>query len=456
MKNNYQIKRNNKNIPFSLRIYKKLCIFSEIIIPFSISKKKEKEVEEWNKKIEIYIKPKGVVNFSYFLFGIIIIFSLFVLKNMNSILLFLLLIIVGFLIKNHTLNIPKNYYKQFLLDKYNERIILFFYIISYLRHTNSLEEAIKFSFNELKNFPNEYFILSNKEDKINYKKIIISYFKKLNDNNYLNIFYKIENASYETDFYKRNSYLDNIINDITEIEKEKLINSKEKIKTATKLINIIIYFSIIILLFLFFLSISFDITFQYLIILYIIIIPVLLFFFIKNKMYKINYSIPLYNLDFNYNMEEEINKKYPSKILSFFLILLITLFIGTLPLTINKINPNFDVSIYISFSYIEDTIIEYHKNDNAIIYFLDYQPYESKIFKTGNPELKIGPYGVISLLFSLIIIIGICISYIIYYNNNYKVINNIKENYKRYNENLSLFLIDLSNSLKKKEIYITS
>jgi len=139
-----------ENLPKHLTIYENFCNMSEKIIKIAPDKKKEADLWEAISITHLQITPAGAVSFGVLgplLFAVIGgILSYTLLHSMFWVIFFL---ITAAVLINPAMNLPLFFADQWRLKGSNQMVLSIFYVVTYMRHTSNLELAIEFASDHL-------------------------------------------------------------------------------------------------------------------------------------------------------------------------------------------------------------------------------------------------------------------------------------------------------------------
>ena len=136
-------------MPRHLTIYENLCNFSEKILRIS-NKSGEKELLENIRISHLKITPSGAISFAILfpvaimLAGILISFLLF-----QSSFFVLFFLVMGLSMMAVFMKLPDYVANKWRLKASNQMVLCIFYVVTYMRHTSNLENAIEFAADHL-------------------------------------------------------------------------------------------------------------------------------------------------------------------------------------------------------------------------------------------------------------------------------------------------------------------
>jgi len=132
-------------LPKHMTLYEKLCNLSEKLLKIKPDAKKAEALQEAISITHLEITPAGAVSFSFLiplvsaLFGSLLAFLIF------DSMFFVFLFLVGAAISIKPLGkVPEFLANNWRLKSSNQMVLCIFYIVTYMRHTSNLENAIEF------------------------------------------------------------------------------------------------------------------------------------------------------------------------------------------------------------------------------------------------------------------------------------------------------------------------
>ena len=139
-----------ENLPKEFSLYEKLCNYSEKIFKIEPDKKKVGKIESAIKNSHLRITPTGVMSFAilgpmaFALFGI-----LFSIALIGDTLFIMFFVIFGMALVVILQKIPMFIETSWRMRAGNQLVLSVFYIVTYMRHTSNLENAVEFASNHL-------------------------------------------------------------------------------------------------------------------------------------------------------------------------------------------------------------------------------------------------------------------------------------------------------------------
>jgi len=133
-------------LPTHYTLYEKLCNISEKIIKVAPDSKKEKELREGIEICHLNVTPMGVTSFSVLApIVIILVGSLISYAVFSSFFFVVIFLIAGTLLIQPLGKLPVTLANNWRLKASNQMVICIFYVVTYMRHTSNLENAINFA-----------------------------------------------------------------------------------------------------------------------------------------------------------------------------------------------------------------------------------------------------------------------------------------------------------------------
>ena len=137
-------------MPKHLTIYEKLCNLSEKILKIKPDKKKEPDMLENISISHLDITPSGAVSFSFLApIAIILAGSLLSFLLVQSVFFILFFFIIGISLIKPFGKLPEYIANNWRLKASNQMVLCIFYVVTYMRHTSNLENALEFAADHL-------------------------------------------------------------------------------------------------------------------------------------------------------------------------------------------------------------------------------------------------------------------------------------------------------------------
>ena len=133
-------------MPTHLSIYENLCNLSEKIMRISPDKNKIPLIEEDISIAHLNVTPAGITSFSYLAPIFIVVFgSLISFALLQSTFFLMFFFIVGVSLIRPLAKFPEYTANGWRLKASNQMVLCIFYVVTYMRHTSNLENAIEFA-----------------------------------------------------------------------------------------------------------------------------------------------------------------------------------------------------------------------------------------------------------------------------------------------------------------------
>jgi hypothetical protein len=137
-------------MPKHLTWYEKICSISEEIIKIKPSKKTEKEIVESAQIAHLNVTPTGVLSVSILFPSLVILFgSLLSLMFLQSMFFLFFFLVLGLSLIAILVKIPDFLANSWRLKASNQMVLCIFYVVTYMRHTSNIENAIGFAADHL-------------------------------------------------------------------------------------------------------------------------------------------------------------------------------------------------------------------------------------------------------------------------------------------------------------------
>lgn len=425
--------------------YEKWCAAAESIINIKPQDKTLKEIEESISIAHLNLTPTSVASFatlvSLFLlvFGSIISAVIFLLQPEQTLanfpiftpLIFLIASFVALIVLN---KLPIYIAARWRLKASNQMVLCILYAVIYMRHTSNLEHAIKFAAQHIgaplsldlrKVF---WDIETGKYSTI--KESLDHYLETWRKHNleFVTAFHLVESSLYEPTESRRLELLDKALSVILDGTYEKMLHYAQDIKgpvTTLHMLGVILPILGLVIFPLIGSLLGGKIAWYHLAFLYNIILPIMVFAIGLNILSKrpTGYG--------SSKVAETVYQKAPAPKSLAFLIAIILVVIGILPLVISFIDPP-------KFVEGERCAINDIKLGDALGCFLGYVKYQDNIF---------GPFGHGALLLSFFIPAGLAISLGLYFKMKSKKAIELRNETKDLESEFASSLFQLGNRI---------
>jgi Flp pilus assembly protein TadB len=431
-----------ESMPAHVSVYEKLCNQSEKIFKIKVPPKKAQEMQDNLNIAHLQITPSGAMALSYLLPLAVILFgALFSVVLFNSLFFAFFSVLIGMMLIIFLQRIPNYLANNWRLKASNQMVLCVFYVVTYMRHTSNLENAIGFASEHLSPPLSTDLkkVLWNVETEKyeNVKESLDAYldtWRKWN-REFVEAFHLIESSLYETSEDRRLELLDKSLDVILQETYEKMLHYAHNLKSPITTLHMLGIILPILGLVILPLVVSFigNVKWYHIAMLYNVLLPVIVYYMGRN----ILSTRPTGYGDGDVSDKKTAFKKYkkvPIKIGSKEILLnpiwgavgigLIFLFIGLSPLLIHALSPDFDFTLG-GFS------------------FLEYR--ESTV--EGQAGVILGPYGIIASVFSLAIPLALAFTIGIYAKLRSKNVIKIREESKKLENEFASALFQLGNRL---------
>ncbi|MBD3361564.1 hypothetical protein GF358_02100 [Candidatus Woesearchaeota archaeon] len=428
-------------MPSEMTLYEKACHFSEKIIHIKVKPAKALKLKESIDVCHLDVTPTGIISLSIIFPIIFILFgAVFSLLIMNSIFFLFLFLFTGIASIFILQKFPSYLANKWRMKASNQMVLCIFYVVTYMRHTSNLENAIDFASEHLtpplsldlkKVIWN---IETGKYESI--KESLDRYLETWRKYNpeFVEAFHLIESSLYESSEDRRITTLEKALDTILEQTYEKMLHYAQNLKSPITMLHMLGIVLPILGLVVLPLVVSFmeNIKWWHIAAVYNIVLPIIVYFFARKiltqrptgygdtditelnpelKKYK-NIIIKIGNTDL------QINPLLVAGILgtTCFLIALI-------PLIIHWINPLYDMEFFLGFR-----LLGFRESLNF-------------------PGMIVGPYGLGASIISLMFPIALAVSIGLYYRLRSGQVIKIREKTRKLENEFSSALFQLGNRL---------
>ncbi len=444
---NYQDFR-KEFLPKKLSLYEQFCNLCEKILSVKPEPKKAAILQEAIETSHLNVTPTGVVSFSLIAPIVMIIFgTLFYFAIFPSLYILVLSVFFAIILIKPLGELPIYFSNTWRLKTSNQMVLCVFYVVTYMRHTSNLENAIGFAAEHLSpplsldmkkilwDVETEKF--SNVKDSL---EVYLESWKKWNDE-FVEAFHLIESSLLEGDESRRVQTLDKALEVILEGTYDRMLHYAHNLKSPITMLNMLGVVLPILGLVILPLVVSFmgEVRWYHIAILYNIILPIVVYTLGRN----ILSTRPTGYGETDFAESNPEYKKYKNILLRFgdstikispkavaILIACVFLIVGFSPLLLHAIGfPD------IGFGDSDQT-----SPCEQVFCLLDY----SKDKDTGA---EIGPFSLISAIISLFVVIGFGLSVGLYYKWRSGNLIEIRERSKKLEQEFAAALFQLGNRL---------
>ncbi|MBW2990205.1 hypothetical protein KY348_00710 [Candidatus Woesearchaeota archaeon] len=452
-------------LPHHLNLYEKLCNWSEKVLKVTPDKKKLPEFEEAIKICHLEITPAGAVSLSILAPIILALFIVLVTYVLPSLIvpgsgsmffvLFAILAALGIILPLQ--KFPFYLANNWRMKASNQMVLCIFYIVTYMRHTSNLERALSFAAEHLApplSFDLKKVLWDVESEKFDsLKESLDDYLQTWRKYNmeFIESMHLIESSLYESTEGRRLDALDKSLNVILEETYEKMLHYAHNLKgplTALHMLGIILPILGLVILPL---LVSFmpEVKWYHLLVLYNIVLPVMVFYLARN----ILTTRPTGYGESDISETSKVLRKYRNIIIPVgkseirinpfllaFTLFIVLFIIGSLPVIIHALAPDFDIALTDEGLKIIDT----PTIPEANLYFLGYR-YE---VKAGEETGKlIGPFGLGATILSMILVLAFGLGAGSFYHFRSRNVIKIRKQAKALEKEFASALFQLGNRL---------
>ncbi len=438
-------------LPKKLTVYEKLCNISEKILRIKPGFKKSQILQESIDICHLNMTPSGAISFSFLMpiISFIVLSLLSYLLTQSIFFVFFFLIIAVILVKPLG-NLPNFLANNWRLKASNQMILCIFYVVTYMRHTSNLENAIRFAADHLLpplSLDLKKVIWDMETGKFESIKesldVYLETWRKWNLE-FIESFHLIEGSLYEGSESRRLTTLDKALDVILEETYEKMLHYAQNLKAPMTMLHMIGIILPILGLVILPLIVSFmpEIKWYHIATLYNIALPIGIYYLGKTILSKRptgygqtdisevsqfkKYKNVLINIG---SVEIKLNPLYIAVIMGVVLFL-----IGLTPILIHYFNPNF---VDFGIGDIDETSI-----CGKQLCFLDYH----EVTVEGETKIR-GPYGIGATILGLFIPISFGLGFGLYYRLRSTKVIKIREDAKKLEDEFASGLFQLGNRL---------
>jgi len=428
-------------LPTHLSWYEKLCNLSESYIVIKPDKEKEQELKESIDVCHLGITPIGATSFALMAPLIIILFgSLLSLILFDSFFFVFFSVVIGFSLMFIFQKLPFFFANNWRLNASNQMVLSVFYVVTYMRHTSNLENALNFASEHLTGTLSLDFkkIVWDIETE-NYNTITESLDNYLEswrkwNMEFIEAFHLIESSLYEGSEERRLNLLDKSLEVMLDETYEKMLHYAQNLKSPITMLHMMGIVLPILGLVILPLIVSFvdTVRWYHLASIYNLILPVSVYYLGKNILSK----RPTGYGDTDIAEEHPELKKYKNIIIDLgfteikiqpiivcVILGLVLFIIGISPILIHSLNPGFDLEVM-----------------DGSFRLLDYK-------QSSIGEKDSGPFGLGAAVLSLFVTLSFAFSIGLYYKIRSKKVINIRNETKQLENEFSSALFQLGNRL---------
>ena len=429
-------------MPKHMTLYEKACNFCAKILKINLKPEKAEKIQESIDICHLNITPGGVQALAYLLPLALVLFGAafsFLIGSLFFVMIFFLFGIALVAVLNR---MPEFLANNWRMKASNQMVLCIFYVVTFMRHTSNLENAIEFSSQHLSpplSLDLKKIIWDVEAGKYESVKaaldVYLDTWKKWN-NEFVEAFHLIESSLYETSDDRRLAMLDKSLDVILSETYEKMLHYAQNMKSPINMLHMMGVILPILGLVILPLIVSFmeNVKWWHIATLYNVILPVVVYYLGKSILSK----RPTGYGDTDISEINPELKKYKNIIVNIggfelqiqpiFICIIIGAFLGLIaltPLILHTLNPSpgFDVNLPFGIKLLE------YRESNTV------------------PGKIIGPFGLGAALLSLFFPLALAFSVGLYYRLRSKNIIQIRERTKKLEDEFASSLFQLGNRL---------
>lgn len=282
-------------MPRHLNMYEKLCNLSEKLLKINPSKKTEQEITESVQIAHLKVTPAGVTSFSIIFPSLVLLFgSLFSLLIMQSMFFLIFFLALGISLIAILMKLPDFLANNWRMKASNQMVLCIFYVVTYMRHTSNLENAIEFAADHLApplSIDLKKILWDVENEKYGTVKesldIYLETWKKWNFE-FIESFHLIEGSLYESSEDRRLNSLDKSLDVILSETYEKMLHYSHNLQSPITMLHMLGIILPILGLVILPLIVSFmeEVKWYQIALLYDIALPILVFYLGKTILSK--------------------------------------------------------------------------------------------------------------------------------------------------------------------------
>src|SRR3989338_6103075 len=432
-------------IPPHQEYFEQFCNISAKLFKLKVETKKRERFQENIDIAHFECTPEGILAFSYFApLTILLVGTIFSFLIFDSMFFTLMLFIFAIILIPVIQKYPSFIANSWRLKTSNQMVICVFYIVTYMRHTSNMENAIEFAADHLApplSLDLKKILWDVETEKYeNIKESLDVYLESWRKWNmeFIEAMHLIESSLYEASESRRLELLDKSLQVILDETYEKMLHYAHNFKGPIEVLHMLGVILPILGLVILPLVVSFmeEVSWYHLAMLYNIIIPIGVYYLGKNilstrptgygdtDISEENPELKKYrNIVFKLGKKEKL---FTPKIISFFIVIA-GIFLALLPIIIPIFNPAFEITFFGDAETGEK--------------LLGYR------FSSSDPNKVIGPYGLGATILSLLVPLSLGLGIGLYYKLRSKNIIEIRENAKRLEAEFASALFQLGNRL---------
>ncbi len=431
-----------ESIPQHVTLYERLCNGAERLLKVKVPLAKAAVMQEHLAVAHLNVTPSGVMALSYTLPLFILLFGALISTIIFGSMFFtMFFVFIGFGLIIGLQKLPEYLSNSWRLKASNQMVLCVFYVVTYMRHTSNLENAIGFAAEHLApplSLDLKKILWDVETEKYDTVKdsldAYLDTWRKWN-NEFIEAFHLIEGSLFETAETRRVELLDKALDVILQETYEKMLHYAHNLKSPITTLHMLGIILPVLGLVILPLVVSFIGTakWYHIAMLYNVILPVIVYYLGRNilstrptgygdtDISEISPGLKKYR-----NMLFKIGGKEIAINPMFICIFIGAAFavVGFMPLILHQVAPNFE------FEMFGIKLLDYRTSNNP-----------------ETPGLILGPYGLFSSVISLAFPLGLALTIGLYARMRSKNIIKIRENSKKLEDEFASALFQLGNRL---------
>jgi hypothetical protein len=431
-----------ESMPLQITLYEQLCNACEKILKLKVPPAKAVAIQENLDICHLRVTPSGVLSFSYILPMLVMVFgTLISIVLFSSIFFTLMSLLMGIILIIGLQRAPQYIANNWRLKASNQMVLCVFYVVTYMRHTSNLENAVGFAAEHLApplSLDLRKVLWDVETEKFESVKeslaMYLETWRKWNGE-FVEAFHLIEGSLYETSEPRRLELLDKGLDVILQETYEKMLHYAHNLKSPITTLHMLGIILPVLGLVILPLVVSFIGTakWYHIAVLYNVFLPIIVYYLGRNilstrptgygdtDVSELNPALKKYrNVLFKIGgTEVAVNPLVISIIVG-----VVFLLVGFLPLILHAVAPNFEFEI-------------------AGIKLQDYRTSNNP----DTPGLVIGPYGLLASVLSLAVPVGLALVIGLYAKFRSQNVIKIRENSKKLEDEFASALFQLGNRL---------
>lgn len=438
-----------ESLPAHVTVYERLCNGSERLLKVKVPPDKASAMQEHLNIAHLQVTPSGVLALSYILPLFVIVFgSISSIVLFNSAFFAFFFVLIGLILIILLQRFPQYLANNWRLKASNQMVLSVFYIVTYMRHTSNLENAIGFAAEHLApplSLDLKKVLWDVETEKFeNIKESLDVYletWRKWN-NEFIEAFHLIESSLFETEEKRRLELLDKSLDVILQETYEKMLHYAHNLKSPITTLHMLGIILPVLGLVILPLVVSFigGVKWYHIAMLYNVFLPVIVYYLGRN-------ILSTRPTGYGDTDIAEVNpglKKYRNVLFK----------IGKSEVSVNPLIFSIILGAILFLIALMPPIL--HATSPETVDALDNQTSKAFGFKlfdyrvSNNPQtpgLIIGPYGMLASVLSLLIPLAAAFGIGLYARLRSKNVIKIRENSKKLEDEFAAALFQLGNRL---------